>query len=284
MDDTRGDSKNDPNLNTYNSAEVAAHYAALDYLTPCERLLFETYLKPGMEILDLGVGGGRTAGYLSSIASRYVGVDYASEMIEACRKRFPHLRFEVGDAADLSRFDEASFDAVAMAFNGIDYLFPNESRLRMLRETRRVLKPAGIFIFSSHNPRAILVRPAWDAQRVRMLAERVAPEGSVWFGTVLLLLTALRRVFAVLQSMFRTFNRTFQILPTRAFWRDEGYWLDPVHGGFKTHLATPESVILEVKAVGFDLLRILGDDYPRTSGVFVTDWFYYVFSKLPKEK
>jgi len=47
------------NLQTYNKPEVASHYAALECLTPCERLLFGSFIKPGGVILDLGVGGGR---------------------------------------------------------------------------------------------------------------------------------------------------------------------------------------------------------------------------------
>jgi hypothetical protein len=49
----------EPNLKVYNASEIAEYYAALEYLTPCERLLFDAYLRPGMSILDLGVGGGR---------------------------------------------------------------------------------------------------------------------------------------------------------------------------------------------------------------------------------
>ena len=69
------------NLQVYRDPEVVSHYASLDYLTACERLLFDTYLKPGMAILDIGVGGGRTTPYLSQKASRYVGVDYSEEMV-----------------------------------------------------------------------------------------------------------------------------------------------------------------------------------------------------------
>jgi ubiquinone/menaquinone biosynthesis C-methylase UbiE len=241
--------------------------------------LFDTYLRPGMAILDLGVGGGRTTAYLSSIAARYVGVDYASEMIAACRQKFPTLDFEVGNAADLSKFDAASFDAVVMAFNGIDYLIPDQARRRALQEIRRVLKPEGILIFSSHNPRSILVRPSWNPQRVRDLVESAVGMGSVWFRPLLWSFTALRRILAALESLLRSLGRAGRRVPTQAFWRGQGYWMDSAHGGLNTHLATPENVAHEVGSFGFRLLRVLGDDYPRISRRFVTDWFYYVFSK-----
>ena len=59
----------DTNLETYDAPEVAAHYAALDYLTPCERMLLAAYTPQGDAILDLGVSGGRTTAYLTSRAS-----------------------------------------------------------------------------------------------------------------------------------------------------------------------------------------------------------------------
>src|ERR1700690_3026531 len=107
------------NRRVYNVPEVAAHYAALEYLTPCERFLFDRYLTPQMAILDVGVGGGRTTPYLSRIASRYVGVEYSEEMVRICRKKFPQLKFFVADASDLSELQDASFDVVVMSFNTI---------------------------------------------------------------------------------------------------------------------------------------------------------------------
>jgi len=52
--------REDPNQPVYNKSQVAEHYAALNYLTHCERSLSDTYLRLGMSILDLGVGGGCT--------------------------------------------------------------------------------------------------------------------------------------------------------------------------------------------------------------------------------
>jgi len=273
------ESRVDPNIVTYNAPAVAEYYAALSYLTPCERLLFDTYLKPGMAILDLGVGGGRTTPYLSSIASRYVGVDYAEEMIAACRRKFPHLSFELADAADLSQFLPSSFDAVVIAFNGIDYVTPDEARFRALQEIRRVLKPDGILIFSSHNPRSIWVRPSWNSQRVRTVAESIMRSDSIPFPAFLRFLTALRVVLAGAQAVSRSLLRVTRRLPTWAFWRGQGYARDPAHGGLTTHMAAPEQVESELASFALHPLRVLGDDYPRASRRYVTDWFYYVFAK-----
>jgi SAM-dependent methyltransferase len=277
--DIKPDSEPDPNLPIYNAPAVAEYYAELNYLTPCERLLFEAYLRPGMAILDLGVGGGRTTAYLSSMAARYVGVDYASEMVAACRKKFPQVEFETENASDLSRFATSSFDAVVMAFNGMDYVIPDEARFRALREICRVLKPEGILIFSSHNPRAIWVRASWNPQRVRDVAGAIAKSDSVFFRPLVWFLTVVRAILGGLRAGLQSLGRAANRLPTRAFWQGQGYWRDPTHGGLTTHLAIPEKVKHELAEFGFRLLRVLGDDYPRPSRRYVTDWYYYVFSK-----
>jgi SAM-dependent methyltransferase len=279
MVDKNPDSNPDPNLLTYNSPEVAGHYAALNYLTPCERLLFEKYLHPGMAILDLGVGGGRTTPHLSSTAGRYVGVDYAPEMIAVCRKKFPLLQFELGSAADLSKFNSSSFDAVVMAFNGMDYVIPDEERFRALQEIQRVLRPQGVLIFSSHNPRSIWVRLSWNPKRVRDIAESIVRPDLALFPAVLWFLTASRRILAAFQAVAQSLARAARRLPTQPFWRGEGYWFDPAHGGLRTHVAVPEKVSDEAGRFGFHLLCIQGDDYPRASHRYVTDWYYHVFSK-----
>lgn len=279
MVDTNPASNSDPNILTYNSTEVAGYYAALNYLTPCERLLFDQCLHQGMAILDLGVGGGRTTSHLSSIAGRYVGVDYAPEMIAGCRKKFPQLEFEVGSATDLSRFASSSFDAVVMAFNGMDYVIPDEKRFLALREIQRVLNPGGILIFSSHNPRSIWVRPSWNPRRVQELVESIVKPDSAFFQPALWAVYCARAILAILQAVQQSLGRVARRFVTSAFWQGEGYWIDPAHGGLKTHGATPEIVTREAEGFGFSFLRVQGDDYPRVSHPYVTDWYYYVFSK-----
>ena len=266
------------NLRNYEAPETAAHYAALDYLTACVRLLFGAYIKPGSAVLDLGVGGGRTTPYLASRATRYVGVDYSTAMVQACRTKFADVEFVVRDAADLSIFPDASFDAVVFAFNGIDFLVEHADRKACLRHIFRVLKTSGVMIFSSHNPRAILVRPAWNHERLRRMAAR--PWGGRLYGPVLAILTAGRFVIAMAQSLIATVPRVLRRLPSQIFWRGEGNLVEAVHGGLLTHYWTPSRAIEELAAVGFRPECVLGDDYPRASHRYATDWYYYVFTKI----
>jgi SAM-dependent methyltransferase len=276
----KGMSSPDPNLRVYNSPEVAAHYANLDYLSACERMLFNEFLAPGQTILDLGVGGGRTTTALSAIAGRYIGVDYAPEMVALCRKKFPDLEFHVGEAGDLSAFGNMSFDAVVMAFNGMDYASPDKSRFRSLTEIGRILKPGGVLIFSSHNPRVLFPRITWRSTRIDDLAGRLTRSVPFLSPFVALALRCGRFVLLLARSGIRCFKQFAQVLPTRTFWRGEGYLLDSAHGGLITHYAIPAKVVAETEKFGFQSVEVQGDDYPHRSSLYVTEWYYYVFVKL----
>lgn len=269
----------DLNLRVYNQSEVVAHYASLGYITPCEKTVFDKFIKPGGAILDLGVGGGRTTPYLSGLASRYVGVDYAPEMLAACRRKFPRHEFLLADATNLAAFADRSFDTVVMAFNGMDYLDSNQLRRRCLAEVYRLLRKNGVVIFSSHNPRAVFSRPCWNRDRLETLVVRMAGKTN-WVRRPLgIILLALRVAVALVQSLTDSTLRLVRRLPRRAFWSGDGYLIDPAHGGLLTHYAVPERVIAEAKAEGFNFLRCTGSDYPKRSATYVTDWYYYVFQK-----
>ena len=101
-------------------------------------------------VLELGCGGGRTAAILKQVAKEYRGIDYQPKMIQACRDRFSDDSCQLGDMRDLSRFANESFDFVLSSFNSLDYV-SHDDRVKVWREVRRLLKPNGLFVFSSHN-------------------------------------------------------------------------------------------------------------------------------------
>ncbi|MDB4976825.1 MAG: ubiE/COQ5 methyltransferase family protein [Myxococcaceae bacterium] len=101
-------------------------------------------------ILDLGVGGGRTVKLLRALSDDYVAIDYTPQLVESAHRRFPDADIRVGDARDLSAFGAERFSLVVFSYMGIDSV-DHEDRQRILREVWRVLKPGGIFWFSTLN-------------------------------------------------------------------------------------------------------------------------------------
>jgi SAM-dependent methyltransferase len=175
---------------------------------------------------------------------------------------------------------DASFDAVVMAFNTIDYVLPDVVRMRCIQECRRILRSGGVLIFSSHNPRSTIVRPAWNAGRVIKMARRLSRGSAFWEHLFEASLSAAMSVFAFTRCSIRSLVKISQKTRTKAFWKGTGLWLDPSHGGLVTHTWTPSRCIQEVTSAGFQITKYLGDDFPRASGEFVTDWYYYVFKKI----
>jgi SAM-dependent methyltransferase len=122
---------------------------------------------PINDLLDLGVGAGRTVEPLRAITKRYVGVDFSPAMVELCRQRYPIEQFLAADARDLYMLQAESFDLVFFSYNGIDYV-DHSGRLKILSEVRRVLRSNGYFIFSSHN-RAAKPESLWRDRLVWFL-------------------------------------------------------------------------------------------------------------------
>lgn len=104
----------------------------------------------GRDVLDLGVGTGRSSIYLAPLARRYEAIDYSPEMVAAMHAAMPVLSVRLGDMRDLTDFSDASFDFVFGPNNVIDAV-GSEGRQRILAEVARVLRYGGIFMFSSHN-------------------------------------------------------------------------------------------------------------------------------------
>ncbi len=132
--------------------QAVSQYGHSGELTPPEVASLNTIALEvnGQPILDIGVGGGRTVKALSELSDDYVGIDYAPEMLQACRERFPERRFVHADARDLTGFSDRSFFLACFSCNGLGMVNHND-RIRILREVYRVLKPGGAFLFSTHN-------------------------------------------------------------------------------------------------------------------------------------
>jgi SAM-dependent methyltransferase len=145
--------QDDVNRAVYYAPSVYRYYLRSD-LAPAEAACLSKYHSriAGRDVLDVGVGAGRTARHLAPIARRYEAVDYSPVMVAYARRALPGVSVRQADFRDLSFFAAGSFDFIFATDNVIDALC-HEDRYRALRESARVLRPGGILAFSSHNRR-----------------------------------------------------------------------------------------------------------------------------------
>lgn len=156
------------NQATWFAREVALEYARERKPFPAEAAVLD-YRKEEIaqaRLLDIGVGAGRTTAFLPSACRAYIGIDYSKAMLDIARERYPRVDLRERDARDLSEFLDGSFEVVWFSYNGIDYV-SHEDRLKILGEIRRVLKPRGLFVFSSHN-RDSRIYPAYHPRNLQL--------------------------------------------------------------------------------------------------------------------
>lgn len=122
--------------------------ARVEFLTTVRYM--ERYLKPGAKILDIGAGAGEYSLYFSRKGYAVSALELTDSNIEAFRKKLtPEDRVDLqqGNALDLSRYEEASFDIVLL-LGPLYHLHSEDDRLRCIAEAKRVCKPGGKLFFA----------------------------------------------------------------------------------------------------------------------------------------
>ncbi|MGO9956853.1 MAG: methyltransferase domain-containing protein, partial [Solirubrobacteraceae bacterium] len=116
------------------------------------RYLWAAQLVAGSQVLDLASGEGFGAAILAESAQSVTGIDIDQLTVDHSSLNYGSnsVHFAVGDAQDLSAFEDNSFGAV-VAFEMIEHV---EDQARVLSEVDRVLEPDGLLIMSTPDRRA----------------------------------------------------------------------------------------------------------------------------------
>ena len=136
-----------------------------------ERIVLGKYFNANNKILDIGCGAGRTTFGLYGIGYHCItGADLSDNMISAAKKiaqgKGVDISFAAENACALS-FDAESFDAVLFSANGIMTIPTKEMRQTAFHEIHRVLKPCGMFIFTTHDINDPQYTAYWNEERVK---------------------------------------------------------------------------------------------------------------------
>ncbi len=95
----------------------------------------------GLKVLDLGCGDGTTALPEARLGADVLGVDIASNLVEAGNKRaqeqgLTNCRFQEGDASNLHDLKDHAFDLVVSIFGAMFAPKPFDVAKEMVRVTR----------------------------------------------------------------------------------------------------------------------------------------------------
>src|SRR5499426_4048912 len=106
-----------------------------------EALVSRIGVRKGMKVLDLGCGDGTTALPAAKLGADVLGVDIARNLVEAGNRRarehgLTNLRFQEGDACNLSELTADTFDLVVSIFGAMFAPRPFDVAKEMVRVTR----------------------------------------------------------------------------------------------------------------------------------------------------
>jgi SAM-dependent methyltransferase len=118
-----------------------------------EALVKELHITNGLEVLDLGCGDGTTALPAARLGANVLGVDIASNLVEAGNARARSLgltncRFQEGDASDLREIEDESFDLSVSIFGAMFAPKPAD----VAKEIVRVTRPGGRIVMGNWIP------------------------------------------------------------------------------------------------------------------------------------
>jgi SAM-dependent methyltransferase len=137
-----------------------------------ESLVSELGITAGLEVLDLGCGDGTTALPAARLGANVLGVDIASNLVEAGNARARSLgitncRFQEGDAADLHDLEDDGFDLVISMFGAMFAPRPFD----VAKEMARVTRPGGRIVMGNW----IANDPTFVAQLLKISAAYSPP-------------------------------------------------------------------------------------------------------------
>ena len=118
-----------------------------------EALISRLRITKGLKVLDLGCGDGTTALPAAKLGADVLGIDIASNLVEAGNKRakeqgLTNCKFQEGDASNLHELKDHTFDLVVSIFGAMFAPKPFEVAKEMVRVTR----PGGRIIMGNWIP------------------------------------------------------------------------------------------------------------------------------------
>lgn len=147
-------------------ATVAADYAEafVDELAalPLERWILDRVVQiaQGRPVVDAGCGPGHVTAYLAAAGVDACGIDISPQMVEQARRRFPGVRYEVGDLTRLMRPQAAPEWGAVLGWYSLIH-FAGSELPTAVAALARPLSPGGLLVLGLHAGSEVRRMTSW---------------------------------------------------------------------------------------------------------------------------
>ena len=136
---------------------LESRHASIEFLTTVRYI--EKYLAKDSKILEVGAGTGRYSLYYADRGYDVTAIEYVQRNLDTLRSNITdtmRIKAEQGDAVDLSRFENNSFD-ITLELGPLYHLYTQEDQEKAIQEAVRVTKPGGIIAIAYLSSDSIMI-------------------------------------------------------------------------------------------------------------------------------
>ena len=133
------------------------NYHSLEYITT--KTYIDKYLKLGDRILEVGAGTGAYSLHYASLGYKVNAIEYVQHNLDILKSKITNdmdITAEQGDAVDLSRFEDNTFD-MTLVLGPMYHLYTDSDINKAISEAIRVTKKDGIVGFAYITNDAVFV-------------------------------------------------------------------------------------------------------------------------------
>lgn len=139
-------SKIDEYYNKFNEDKrLTTRRGQVEFITTMKYL--HKYLTPNNKILDVGAGTGKYSLALFDEGYDVTAVELVKHNLEVIKTKNKDIKAMQGNAIDLTKFDDNTFDIVLL-FGPLYHLKTLDEKVQALKEAKRVVKPNGLIMTS----------------------------------------------------------------------------------------------------------------------------------------
>lgn len=126
---------------------LTRRHGIVEYTTTMKYIHKYLKNKKDPKILDVGAGTGKYSISLYEEGYDVTAIELIKHNLMTLKTKNKHVRAVLGNATDLSSFNDKTFDMVLL-FGPLYHLITKEEKIKALKEAKRVLKDDGVILIS----------------------------------------------------------------------------------------------------------------------------------------